>query len=44
MLVMEEVPGQRLPEPSLEAEASNPRTWDVEMGVEGMHGKQSSLA
>lgn len=44
MLDMEEVPGQRLPERNLEAEASNPRTWDVEMGVEGMRGKQSSLA
>lgn len=44
MLVMEEVPGQRSPEPNMEAEASNPRMWDVEMGVEGRHGKQSSLA
>lgn len=44
MLVMEEVPGLRSPEPNMEAEASNPRMWDVGMGVEGRHGKQSSLA
>lgn len=43
-MLVEEVPGQRSPEPNFEAEASNPRTWDVEMGVEGMHEKESSLA
>lgn len=44
MLVMEVVPGQRLPEPNMEAEASNLRTRDVEMGVEDMRGKQSNVA